>query len=58
MCKLIGTDGNIFNLVGIVSRTLRKAGIATEAKEMADKVFATTSYDQALQIIMEYVEVE
>lgn len=58
ICKLIGEDGNIFNLVGIASRALRRAGLVAEAKEMSDKVFTSTSYDHALQIIMEYVEVE
>ncbi len=57
-CKLIGEDGNIFNLIGIASRTLRRAGLEEEAKEMVDKVFKSESYDKALRIIMEYVEVE
>ena len=57
-CKLIGEDGNIFNLMGIASRTLRRAGLDTEAKEMVDKITRSKSYDEALVIIMEYVEVE
>jgi len=57
-CKLIGEDGNIFNLMGIASRTLRRAGLDTEAKEMVDRITKSKSYDEALVIIMEYVEVE
>lgn len=57
-CKLIGEDGNIFNLMGIASRTLRRAGFDTEAKEMVDRITKSKSYDEALVIIMEYVEVE
>jgi len=57
-CKLIGADGNIFNLVGLASRSLRNAVQADKATEMQNKVFASKSYDEALCIIMEYVEVE
>lgn len=57
-CKLIGENGNIFNLIGIASRTLRRAGYSDKAKEMSDKVTKSGSYSEALSIIMEYVEVE
>ena len=33
-CPLIGADGNIFNLLGIASRTLREHGLKEQAKEM------------------------
>ncbi len=56
-CALIGQDGNIFNLVGIASRTLNMFGKSDEAKEMANKVFSSHSYDEALSIIGEYVEI-
>lgn len=32
-CPLIGADGNIFNLLGIASRTLREHGLKEQAKE-------------------------
>lgn len=57
-CKLIGEDGNIFNLIGIASRTLRRAGLADKATEMQKRVTSSGSYSEALAIIMEYVEVE
>lgn len=57
-CKLIGEDGNIFNLMGIASRTLKRAGLKEEAEEMVDRILKSESYDMALQIIMEYVDVE
>ena len=31
-CPLIGADGNIFNLLGIASRTLREHGLKEQAK--------------------------
>lgn len=57
-CKLIGQDGNIFNLAGLASKTLKKAGQADKAKEMTSKIFACGSYEEALAIIGEYVEIE
>lgn len=59
ICKLSDADGNIFNLIGIASRCLRKEGMGDKANEMKNKIFRDShSYDEALQIIMEYVEVE
>jgi hypothetical protein len=56
--KLIGEDGNIFNLMGIASRALKEAGQNDQAVEMVDKIVSTAkSYHEALAILMEYVEV-
>ena len=41
-CKLIGEDGNIFNLMGIASRTLRQNGMADKAVEMRDRICASS----------------
>ena len=56
-CPLIGQDGNIFNLAGIASRTLKRNGMADEAEEMAGRVFSSKNYDDALSIIGEYVNI-
>ncbi|MCK5216345.1 MAG: hypothetical protein KAJ93_01055 [Methanosarcinales archaeon] len=56
-CELIGTDGNIFTIMGKVQRVLRAEGMKVEAKEYVNKVMACGSYDEALVITMEYVEV-
>lgn len=58
-CELIGQDGNVFNLIGIASRTLKRAGQREQADEMKKRIMGgeADSYDKALQIIMEYVEV-
>ena len=37
-CALIGEDGNIFNLMGIASRTLKRNGMQEEAKEMCNRI--------------------
>lgn len=56
-CPLIGENGNIFNLMGIASRTLRENDMADEAKEMCDRIRESGSYDKALCIIGEYVNI-
>ena len=56
-CPLIGQNGNIFNLVGIASRTLKRNGLSAEAAEMTEKVFNSESYEEALDIIGEYVNI-
>ena len=56
-CPLIGEDGNIFNLMGIASRTLRDHGMDEQAKEMTARIRKSGSYDEALNIIGEYVNI-
>jgi len=56
--KLVGANSNIFNLLGIASRSLKRAGQNDKATEMSERVMSSGSFDEALSIIMEYVEVE
>jgi hypothetical protein len=56
-CELIGQDGNIFNLMGIASRTLKDNGMSDESKEMCDRIQNSGSYSEALNIIGEYVNI-
>lgn len=56
-CPLIGQDGNIFNLMGIASKTLKQNGMAEEAQEMRERITASGSYHEALNIIGEYVNI-
>lgn len=56
-CKLIGEDGNIFNLMGIASKTLRQNGMAEQAVEMRDRICSSGSYGEALCIIGDYVNI-
>lgn len=52
---LIGADGNIFNLMEIASRTLKAVGMQEKAGEMCRRITASDSYNEALNIIGEYV---
>ncbi len=56
-CQLIGEDGNIFNLLGKAMKTLKSNGMYDEAKEMKERVSSSSSYNEALNIIGEYVNI-
>lgn len=56
--ELLGQDGNIFGIMGRASRLLKRAGQQEQAEEMISRVTACGSYDEALNIISEYVETE
>ena len=56
-CPLIGEDGNIFHIMGIASETLRENGMQEHAEEMRSRIFQCQSYDSALSIIGDYVNI-
>lgn len=56
-CVLTGTDGNVFALAGKVREALRKAGQRDKAKEFVDKLPQCKDYDEALNLMREYVNV-
>ena len=59
VCNLIEQDGNIFNLMGIVGRTLRQNDLPEQADEMSKRIMGgeAQNYHQALTILMEYVDI-
>lgn len=56
-CPLIGQNGNVFHLMGLASRTLRENGMDQEAAEMFQRITQCHSYDSALNIIGDYVNI-
>lgn len=56
-CALIGEDGNIFNLAGLAAGTLREHGMKEQAEEMKERVCSSHSYEEALCVIGEYVNI-
>lgn len=55
-CKLIGENGNIFNLMALARKAMDDK---VQAKEMCDKIMKEVKdYEEALMIIAQYVEVE
>lgn len=56
--QLTGQDGNIFNVLGIAGRALKRAGHRDLAIQMFHEVRNDAQdYDHALRIVMDYVEV-
>ena len=55
MCPIIGANGNVFNILGMASRTLKENDMADEAQEMYSRVTSSGSYEEALGIITEYI---
>ena len=55
---LEGMDGNIFFILGTASQLLQRNGQDDEARKMYERVTSSGSYDEALNIISEYVETE
>jgi len=56
-CKLIGIDGNVFNIIAAVRRSLRKAGDEPASKEFTARATSSESYDAVLALCDEYVEI-
>jgi hypothetical protein len=56
-CKLIGEDGNVFNIIGLIKKTLKASGQPEKAKEFVNRAFAAGSYDEVLAMADNYVEI-
>lgn len=57
VCRLSGTDGNVFAIIGTVSGALKRAKMPEKAKEFQDRAFNATSYDEVLAMCDDFVEV-
>lgn len=57
-CKLVGEDGNVFAIIGKVTKTLKDAELLGKAREFSEKAFASNSYNEVLNLAMEYCDVE
>jgi hypothetical protein len=55
-CQLTGTDGNVFAIIGKVSKALVKAGMRERADEFKKKAMSQKSYDDVLILLHEYVD--
>ena len=56
-CKLIGEDGEVFNIIALVRRALVDAGDREMAREFFNKAMHQRSYDDVLRLCTEYVDV-
>lgn len=57
-CVLVGTDGNIFALLGKAREALRRGGRRDLIEPLTKEVTGSKSYEEAIAHICEYVEVE
>ncbi len=61
ICKLVGEDGNVFNLIAIVRQTLKKHHLYQQLNDFDEALSQMQrsggSYDDVLALFMEYVEV-
>lgn len=56
--KIKGLDGNIFAVMAVASRELKRAGLKEQAYEMQNRIMTATNYHAALAIIGEYIKWE
>jgi hypothetical protein len=55
--QLVGTDGNVFSIIGKVSGAIRAKHGGEAAKTFSDAAFDCESYNHVLRFCMETVEV-
>ena len=56
---MTGQDGNIFGLIGICTRAMRRANVSMEeCNHFVDEVTSAKNYNEALAVIMRWVDVE
>lgn len=54
-CELVGKNGNVFNIIGLVVKALKKAGQKERAEEFQNRATSAGSYDEVLIMLNEYV---
>jgi hypothetical protein len=55
--RLVGSDGNVYAVIGAVSQALKCAQLPEAAAEFTKAAFASESYDAVLQLCLKTVEV-
>lgn len=55
--QMTGEDGNVFSIIGRVSEALRQAGHVDQVTEFVNEVTDADSYEAALAVVMQWVEV-
>jgi len=56
--KLVGEDGNAFSIIGRVSKALRREGVSDTIVKAFQQEAMTGDYDNLLQTVMKWVNVE
>lgn len=53
---IIGENGNVYVLLAVSAKALKRAGHRDKALELKSRVMGCGSYDEALQIMQEYIQ--
>ena len=56
--KLVGQNGNAFNILAICLRAMRRAGLSQEERDAFHKEATSGNYDHLLVTCMEWFDVE
>ena len=57
-CELVGQDGNVFNIIGLVSKALRRSDLENKREKVTEwqnQATSCHSYDEVLQLLHKYV---
>jgi hypothetical protein len=57
LVKLSGVDGNVFSIIGTMTRSMKAEGLFKEAQEFSRKAMDCHSYDAVLQLCFEYADI-
>lgn len=57
LVQMTGQDGNVFFIIGRVSKALREAGHVDQVQAFVNEVTDTDSYDAALAVVQQWVSV-
>ena len=55
-CNIYSAFGTMIEIIGVASKTLKENNMIDESREMIERATKSYSYDEALDIINEYVE--
>ncbi|MFJ9241001.1 hypothetical protein ACIRJ3_39190 [Streptomyces anulatus] len=55
--QLSGEDGNVYSVIGLVQKALRRAGHREAATEFSQAALGSQSYDEVVQLAMRTVDV-
>lgn len=56
--SLVGKDGNVFAVIGIISEKLNKSGLKEMADEFSQKAFHSDSYEDVIELALNYVKID
>jgi hypothetical protein len=57
-CRLSGMDGNVFNVINLVSLALVKAGLEQDSVDFRTKALSCKTYGDVIAVCFDYVDVK